>query len=418
MLSTSELNKTFDSWEHKSLGNVTLQGLPKNFTHFTFPAGTRLTFGEIIALAGDYFGVAMAPISAGTSEAKRRQRFLDAYATLAHCAPNDVYKLTKMIREEGNEPDVSTMMQGQPSLSGIDNDHADIYRFTKCNYFSLLVHNVDHFNIQAHVAFRTGYLMALDVARRAGQLTNPAERAQQLEYAYSLLGFSCHYLTDAFASGHMRTPRTALEKQFGPYLGAILSLFQHDEDGDLGLEVCAMNRITHATQTWTSFGDGHLFEKESGENQEKAREAVQMAADELYNAFINPHAPILFKNSDVMRMIPKVTDNNFPPMFKVDSRGRLMCRIPIGGKPVNAYAELTRLRVIELLAYHAELYIDHFIREKIVYFKDKLTEELAQHTNCLSSLSKFSLFQCGNSQAAAPAKNNKSNTRQPCCNIL
>ena len=67
----SLLNKEFDSSEHKSLGNIKLQGLGNNFEKFTFPGGAQLSFGEIIALAGDYFGVALKPFSLGTTEKDR-----------------------------------------------------------------------------------------------------------------------------------------------------------------------------------------------------------------------------------------------------------------------------------------------------------------------------------------------------------
>lgn len=54
----------------------------------TLPNGVRLTFGNVIALAGDYYGIPDAPISDPSLnpdqvDAGALQRFKDAYSTLA-----------------------------------------------------------------------------------------------------------------------------------------------------------------------------------------------------------------------------------------------------------------------------------------------------------------------------------------------
>ena len=61
------------------------------------PNGVRLTFGEIIALAGDYYGIPDAPIANPLApdhvDSGVAQRFHDAYSTLAHTPYEGEYKV-------------------------------------------------------------------------------------------------------------------------------------------------------------------------------------------------------------------------------------------------------------------------------------------------------------------------------------
>lgn len=64
----------------------------------TLPNGVRLTFGDVIALAGDYYGIPDAPIadpslSPDQVDAGARQRFKDAYSTLAITPYEGKYKV-------------------------------------------------------------------------------------------------------------------------------------------------------------------------------------------------------------------------------------------------------------------------------------------------------------------------------------
>ena len=383
MLSISSTRKEFASSEHRSLGNVKLYGLSADFQNFAMPGGAKLSFGEIIALAGDFFGIALDPISLGSTEKARRSRFLAAYATLADCAPANVYRITNEIALEYNDAKLA-LAEDKTEACGINKiteDETKIYlETTKGNYLLLAAHNLDHFNHQALVAYQTGYTLAMEAAVAAGKLSDPAAQQKQLEYAYTLLAFSSHFMTDLFASGHIRTPRAELEAQFGPDVGSLLTLFQHNEDGDQGLEVQAGNVGDNTTSTWTAYGDGHLFEKKSKDNQDRALKAVQESANELYQAFLKKEA-VPFSQSVVVKLIPDVIEKKHSPMFKLGDNNNLLCRIPMGVAASNEYVELTRLKAIEILAYHGENYLESTIKTKIAAVKKKLEAEEAKAKN-------------------------------------
>lgn len=199
---------------------------------------------------------------------------------------------------------------------------------TKGKHLLLVLYNIDHFNIQARSAFFAGYTLAMQAAVKSSYELTLEKRQEKLVYAYSLLAFACHYLTDAFSSGHMRTPRRELYLQFGPVIGGLFSLFQHEEDGSRGLEVSSKKWGEKESSLWTAYGDKHLFEEKSKENHMRVLQAVQLAIKEVYQAYITRKV-IVAEESVINKLIPIVTENNFPPLFKVDQDGKVVCREPV-----------------------------------------------------------------------------------------
>ena len=63
--------------------------------------------------------------------------------------------------------------------------------------------NHDHFLPYAKDAYLTGHLLALNKAKEASEYAGK-ENKRFLHEALSLDGFACHFLTDCFASGHIR----------------------------------------------------------------------------------------------------------------------------------------------------------------------------------------------------------------------
>ena len=69
-----------------------------------------------------------------------------------------------------------------------------------------------------------------------------------LHDAVAQTAFGLHFLSDAFSSGHMRTPRVVLGRE-----GSLLAGIMHDFDNQLGLAV--ENQLG---RRWRAFGDGYL----------------------------------------------------------------------------------------------------------------------------------------------------------------
>lgn len=338
-------SKAFSSSEHRYLGDIHVKGLPENFTKFRFPTGTELSFGEIIALSGDYFGLYLLPISLGASDAIKQERFMMAYQELKLCHPDKIYRVTN---------DITNDEVKQKFLIRDINGHV----------LMLAVHNIDHFGDYAMAAFEAGYDVAMQSAVKAASETDPAKRQEQLAYAYSLLAYACHFLTDRFASGHMRTPRMALDQMFSPELGALMTYFQHNEDGDRGLLVESASVESDEVKTWMAYGDGHLFENRNAEFRKRVMDAVQVVADELYQAFQDKQVK-LCQNSAVHRLIPRVTPDNPPPLFMVKEDGKLYCRTPLTSTTSHRYELLTRGKAIQLALLKANRYIGSAIGDAI-----------------------------------------------------
>ena len=69
----------------------------------------------------------------------------------------------------------------------------------------LALNNHDHFLPYAKDAYLTGHQLAIEKAREASQYPqDPALKKKLLHEAFSMEAFACHFLTDSFASGHIR----------------------------------------------------------------------------------------------------------------------------------------------------------------------------------------------------------------------
>ena len=90
----------FCSFEHKCIGE-NIESTQAELKHLELPNGLKMTFGQIIALAGDFYGVPNHPIinpskGINQTDSNRQQRFLAAYNTLAR-APKE------LLQKEVNE---------------------------------------------------------------------------------------------------------------------------------------------------------------------------------------------------------------------------------------------------------------------------------------------------------------------------
>ena len=179
-------------------------------TTLTLPNGLELTFGQIVALAGDFFGVPDKPIIAVKPNAKSengiqvtretaRQRFVAAYHTLAVIPSkkikNRVAKYLTMIKED---QDVRAH-----KCNGKFHSNFDFTVASRGKMLSLAAMNFDHFQPQAENAYLTGHQLAIETAKEAANKTGPEKRKKLME-ALSIDAFACHFLTDCFASGHIR----------------------------------------------------------------------------------------------------------------------------------------------------------------------------------------------------------------------
>ena len=198
----------FCSSEHKCIGEE-IELRQAELKHLELPNGVEMAFGQIIALAGDFYGIPKHSIidpSKGIYQADsdRQQRFLAAYNSLARAPKEKLQKeLNKLIKALDKESQTGTSIShkewdqitGGKWLGGLPIKHGRMLKLAKDNH--------DHFLPYAKDAYLTGHLLALNKAREASEYAGNESRRLLYE-ALSLEGFACHFLTDSFSSGNIR----------------------------------------------------------------------------------------------------------------------------------------------------------------------------------------------------------------------
>ena len=97
--------------------------------------------------------------------------------------------------------------------------------------------------------------------------------------------------------------------------------FQHDEDGEYGVNVRNNNG-----EEWVAYGDGRLFDTKSETNLRLVRDAVAQSVDAIWSAFCNPTYVNNCSTIGIDNVIPEVNPNkpnNFP-LFSI--RDKRVCR--------------------------------------------------------------------------------------------
>lgn len=351
-------SSTRERWaavEHQKVGDSIMLHFAngeKNSTGDTLelPNGLSLSVGQIIALAGDFYGVPGTPVTLGyqpqaqnttaEQEALFKQQFLAAYQTLAYApeAPEEFNKTKVLIEKERATID-RYLRQGLTAKAAYDelgNSLSEawdkIYGGSSWlggkipipglmgRYLKLAEDNQDHFAPYSYKAYQVGHGLAIEKALEASRADTAEQRDRLLVEAYAMDAFAGHFLTDSFAAGHMRVPRIKLpEVTFLPVIGSLLTKYMHDEDNENGLWV-----TNGLGDKWQAFGDGSLFDSVNDANTDKVIAAVQVSFDEVYQAFVSSEAV----ESTMAAYFPRVDDQaaNSTPMFQYDKVRKVMLR--------------------------------------------------------------------------------------------
>jgi hypothetical protein len=175
----------------------------------TLPNNLTLTYGQINALAGDFYGTDR-PISDGSNPEDQKGRFVDAFRTLAaedRRAPTEAKKIVKILDDEVKAIKEALDKKTDPSVLYNElPDHTIALEYETrgrpnhgLSYLELSAINWDHFGHDARITYVAGHSVALEAAKDGN-----------LQLAYAMNAFADHFLEDSFSSGHLRTPRRAL----------------------------------------------------------------------------------------------------------------------------------------------------------------------------------------------------------------
>lgn len=173
-------------------------------------------------------------------------------------------------------------------------------------YIELALDNTDHFGWHNPKAYCKHHSAALEFARQAWEppAIDPDKADELWRQAKFTNAFADHFLTDAFAAGHIRVPRQeircwATQQAHSAELAGALSKLLHDQDGDLktthgqGHSLVVDNREglrvgNSRGDDWYTRCDGQLFIN-NGDEVDAVRlpvEAVQASVRELYRAYL------------------------------------------------------------------------------------------------------------------------------------
>jgi len=332
----------YESSEHVSAGDhVKLYFTPQDpgttGADILLPNGLKLTYGQIVSL-GDFYGIVGSPISTGPTDAERRARFLAAFNSFAGSpdAVTEMPKIMGIVQSEKNAVEDGMKKGEKPEdifarVSDDDNRQWNCVTGGGCDaktwvlkpgrYLNLAKQDFDHFDDNAWSAYKTGHQLAIETAIAAHQ----TQDIQKLTLAYAMNGFASHFLSDRFASGHIRSPRVELPANVTPsVIGSLLVHFMHDEENAYGLHMHNL-RGNH----WLAFGDKYYYDNINKINVDFMQEALQTSSDEIFAAYQQGTAP----SADLVETIIPLPDDvankgtiDIAPLFYWDASARTLYR--------------------------------------------------------------------------------------------
>lgn len=291
-----------ESGEHVIIGDSSsLPGMPDQCPTATLRVQNQdLTYGHIVALAGDYYGVASVPICLGATDADRRRRFMDALATLVapsmptlgpppdvilHSVVGLINREVEALQPAADKPTPTGGSQIYADGKGVQNGEASAA--TQLMYPALARMNFDHFGRHAVATYLAGHRYAIELAVLAAKYKLPS--GPTLEDAYIANAFADHFLTDLFSAGHLRTPRVELHDASAIIAtGDFAAKQMHDEDSWYGINV--VNNVDKGN-AWLLYGDRRIFDSDNRIGAGLARQAVEASKQEVFDAFragVNP----------------------------------------------------------------------------------------------------------------------------------
>jgi len=311
----------FEAAEHIHLGNLLkLQWsdkstVPARKTPLKLENGLKVTYGQINALAGDFFAF-KEPICLGTDLKQQEERFNAGFASLSADPSGKKYAEGVIgdwaeevqALEDGKSAEYYNTLKAKHWNNLVAAARSLIQNNQEKGYAGLALVNFDHFGKDARTAYNAAHSAAL---RKAAT----EKTARSLELAYAMNAFADHYLEDSFSAGHLRVPR---QKLHGGTLHAKdkCAHFMHGEDNEAGLRVSNPNG-----KSWVSYGDGKLLEKVDQDNVTHCFNALTVSVNEVFEAWSTGKVPLpetfgAWKHAPILEKLDYPADKeNHPPMF-------------------------------------------------------------------------------------------------------
>jgi hypothetical protein len=232
----------FSGPEHSQIGDRAVGKIPTTIVYDD--KGSTLTYGEMISLAGDYFGHIFEMKNLARTPAGREQ--------IRYARWKAVYQKTSPA------PQVSAatpkaVVEREYKLAAVNHSH-----------FSAGGHGR-----QAYSGYHT---KALDLAFAAGQKSDQNMWREALTFE----AFGNHFLTDIFSAGHVRTPRHEISQWYRQHYGDSLKKF---------IKYVADQLYRTMNQNKTLKWYEKLAETLFGEVRSQARGSIAKLGGEAINTF-------------------------------------------------------------------------------------------------------------------------------------
>ena len=267
--------------------------------------GLQLTYGQIVALGGDFYADPANPVSSQAGFAAQQAQMkknVDSLFVLP-TSNAEANSILEVMKKEVLASQAMVLRGLPPSLvystdywdlqyNGITGGSYVSFKLGQGRYLLIAATNWDHFGKDALTSYAAAHAVAM-------QMANNARNANDLQQAYAVNAFADHYLTDLFAAGHLRTPRRQMWLKTG-FSGnvplsdsnydsiasgksGVIARSMHDEDNLNGLWV--INTGIDLPDQWLCFGDGHYRDAGNAANAALVQKAVATSIQEVYAAF-------------------------------------------------------------------------------------------------------------------------------------
>ncbi|HWU86471.1 MAG TPA: DUF4157 domain-containing protein [Kofleriaceae bacterium] len=268
----------FDSFEHREIGDDATKGQHGETKTVELAPDYRVTYGELVALGGDFFGsidevrrlAAVPGKGAGTREEidyvrrvklphisadEQAARTKEFSAAAVQAADKRYYKLAANNASHFANPETGDASKSTLEKANATHQEPDGVAFnSELGTFTAKLKTVPN---NAAGYYRKNHLIAIGEAVAAGKAN------KSIDSAMAANAFSDHYLTDSFSAGHNRTARTsasqywnAKEPMFFPnfkgFMAEKLAYYINDHNTLIGIaSVDLINDKTSSTLTET-----------------------------------------------------------------------------------------------------------------------------------------------------------------------
>jgi hypothetical protein len=208
------------SYEHRAIGDAATDGAMVNVGGAAAEEQFWLSFGDVVALSGDYFR------PTGTASAEEDGRLFSLASLTGQGGTrlgtrDEIICALKVATVDEFAPDPRFAPDGRFGHYSFSPraDRSDVERAVRDRYLCLAAVNDDHFLApgpsdaptgsgygSARAAYHHLHCTALDTAFSLGREGGDVTQAMAREAAAQ------HYLTDAFAAGHLRTPVASIRR--------------------------------------------------------------------------------------------------------------------------------------------------------------------------------------------------------------